>query len=140
MPNNDSRPQDDPTKTIATPATAMRVAEHLLDPTCGDDATAFWRMEAAAPLAAVLYASSPAGNGLGISRPVLAYFCTSGDGSDPVMLDTLNIKTMQSDPLIEPEHKHGSATSSSSAHHVKRLAASVLERAGVTAARIEKTA
>jgi len=71
---------------------------------------------------------------------VLAYFCTSGDGCDSVMLDTLNIKTMESDRLVEPEHKHGSATSINCANHVKRLAASVLERAGVTAARIEKTA
>ena len=42
--------------------------------------------------------------------------------------------------LIEREHKQRSATAINSPNHVKRLAASVLERAGVDVARIEKTA
>ena len=78
----------------------------------------------------------------GQTRGVLAYFCTSGDGSDPVMLDTLNIKSMESDRLIEPEQRDqgGSATPINSPDHAKRLAASVLDRAGIGYEPARKTA
>lgn len=62
----------------------------------------------------------------GQERGVLAYFCVSTDGSDPVILDTLNIKAMESDRLIEPDHNTGTATPVAKPDHIKRLAESVL--------------
>lgn len=68
----------------------------------------------------------------GQTRGVLAYFCVTNDGSDPVILDTLSIKQMESDRLIEPELQGTAAAveERTSAQHIKRLAASLIERAG----------
>ena len=68
----------------------------------------------------------------GQKHGTLAYFCVTPDGSDPVILDTLNIKRMESDRLIEPEVNGGAALASpaTSNDHMKRLAASLLERVG----------
>lgn len=67
----------------------------------------------------------------GQTRPVLAYFCTTDDGADPVMLDTLNIKAMEADRLIEPEQPKLQAVSEEGVRpdRIKLLAESVLERA-----------
>ncbi|MUL61211.1 helicase SNF2 [Mycobacterium sp. CBMA 213] len=65
----------------------------------------------------------------GQTRSVLAYFCVSNDGSDPIILDTLNIKKMEADQLIEPETGAGSATPISSTSHVRKLAEAVLAAA-----------
>ncbi|WP_099024368.1 SNF2-related protein [Mycolicibacterium palauense] len=66
----------------------------------------------------------------GQKHGVLAYFCVTSDGSDPVILDTLNIKRMESDRLIEPEvGTNATASPAQSDHHIKRLAAAVLEQA-----------
>jgi SNF2 family DNA or RNA helicase len=67
----------------------------------------------------------------GQTRPVLAYFCTTDDGADPVMLDTLNIKSMEVDRLIEPEHPKLQVVSEEGVRpdRIKLLAESVLERA-----------
>jgi hypothetical protein len=37
----------------------------------------------------------------GQTKRVRAYFCTTDHGSDPVMLETLDVKSMQSQGLIE---------------------------------------
>ncbi|NTY62075.1 DEAD/DEAH box helicase [Mycolicibacterium sphagni] len=68
----------------------------------------------------------------GQTRPVLAYFCTTDDGADPVMLDTLNIKSMEADRLIEPEQPKLQVVSEEGVRpdRIKLLAESVLERAG----------
>lgn len=39
----------------------------------------------------------------GQEEPVLAYFLVSEGGSDPVVAEVLNIKRMQSEPLIDPD-------------------------------------
>ncbi|UXA19512.1 DEAD/DEAH box helicase [Mycobacterium sp. SMC-4] len=65
----------------------------------------------------------------GQKHGVLAYFCVTNDGSDPVILDTLNIKRMESDRLIEPEvGTVATATPAQSHQHIKRLAAALIER------------
>ncbi len=70
----------------------------------------------------------------GQTNGVLAYFCVSKDGSDPVILDTLNIKSMESDKLIEPDTNNGaSATPIEQSQHIKKLAASILASAKVSA-------
>lgn len=69
----------------------------------------------------------------GQTNGVLAYFCVSKDGSDPVILDTLNIKAMESDKLIEPDTHNGTATPVEQPQHIKRLAESILAAAKVSA-------
>lgn len=67
----------------------------------------------------------------GQTNGVLAYFCVTKDGSDPVILDTLNIKSMESDKLIEPDMKNGgSAMAVVPSQHIKKLAESILTKAG----------
>lgn len=65
----------------------------------------------------------------GQTRGVLAYFCTTDDGADPVMLDTLNIKSMEADRLIEPETHRPATEDHTPPDRIKLLAASVIERA-----------
>lgn len=67
----------------------------------------------------------------GQTRPVVAYFCNAEEGSDPVMLDTINIKSMEADRLIEPEHANATAEPDVSPDRIKRLAVSMLDRAGI---------
>ena len=69
----------------------------------------------------------------GQTNGVLAYFCVTKDGSDPVILDTLNIKSMESDKLIEPDTHNGTATPAEQPQHIKRLAESILAAAKVSA-------
>ncbi|OBC11405.1 helicase SNF2 [Mycobacterium sp. 852013-50091_SCH5140682] len=69
----------------------------------------------------------------GQTNGVLAYFCVTKDGSDPVILDTLNIKSMESDKLIEPDTHNGTATPAEQPQHIKRLAESILAAAKVNA-------
>lgn len=57
----------DPTRRIATPTDALDVAARLLALTDPAPTYAIWREAAAVPLAAVLYAASPQGNGLGLN-------------------------------------------------------------------------
>jgi hypothetical protein len=78
----------------------------------------------------------------GQTKPVRAYFCTTDVGSDPVMLETLDVKSMQADLLIQgpgdgvaqlpPE-----AMTPERYAQIRRLAARFLERAdrGLTARR-----
>lgn len=62
----------------------------------------------------------------GQKHGVLAYFCVSTDGSDPVILDTLNVKSMESERLIEPDAQNGASMPAAKPEHIKRLAAAVL--------------
>ena len=78
----------------------------------------------------------------GQTKPVRAYFCTTDEGSDPVMLETLDVKSMQADLLIDgagdgvtqlpPE-----AMTPERYEQIRRLAARLLQRAdrGLTARR-----
>ena len=63
----------------------------------------------------------------GQEHGVLAYFCVSTDGSDPVILDTLNVKSMESERLIEPDAQNGATMPTAKPEHIKRLAAALLE-------------
>ncbi|MEB3033556.1 DEAD/DEAH box helicase [[Mycobacterium] nativiensis] len=63
-------------------------------------------------------------------RKVLAYFCVSNDGSDPVMLDTINIKAMESKRLTGATDMLGAQPTEAARSQAKQLAVAVLERAG----------
>lgn len=63
-------------------------------------------------------------------RKVLAYFCVSNDGSDPVMLDTINLKAMESRRLTGATDLLGAQPTEASRSQAKQLATAVLERAG----------
>lgn len=67
----------------------------------------------------------------GQTQKVRAYFCTSTDGSDPVMIDTLNIKAMESKRLTGAVDTLGAQPSTASTDHIKKLAADLLKRNGV---------
>lgn len=68
----------------------------------------------------------------GQKHKVLAYFCISTDGSDPVMLDTLNIKAMESKRLTGAATTVGAKPAEATTNQIKQLAAEVLRRAGET--------
>lgn len=61
---------------------------------------------------------------------VLAYFCVSTDGSDPVLLDTLNIKAMEAKRLTGAADTIGAQPTESNTSQIRQLATAVLERAG----------
>lgn len=67
----------------------------------------------------------------GQKHKVLAYFCVSTDGSDPVILDVLNIKAMEAQSLTGAGDTVGARPADASQDQIKQLARSVLERAGV---------
>jgi hypothetical protein len=66
----------------------------------------------------------------GQSQHVRAYFCTSDHGSDPVMIDVLNLKAMQAMELTGAENTIGAAPTGVADDHIKRLAADVLKQIG----------
>lgn len=68
----------------------------------------------------------------GQTNTVRAYFLTSAEGSDPVMLDTLNIKAMESRRLTGATDLLGGqpADSEASRSQSRQLALAVLRRAG----------
>lgn len=61
---------------------------------------------------------------------VLAYFCVSNEGSDPVMLDTLNIKAIEAKRLTGAANVVGAQPTEASRTQTKQLAAAILQRAG----------
>lgn len=71
-------------------------------------------------------------NRIGQTKKVRAYFLTSTEGSDPVMLDTLNIKAMESRRLTGATDLLGGkpAGSEASRSQSRQLALAVLRRAG----------
>lgn len=66
----------------------------------------------------------------GQKRTVRAYFCVSNAGSDPVMLDTLNIKAMESQKLTGATDLLGGQPSPASSTQTRQLAMAILQRAG----------
>ena len=60
------RPGEDPTLQIGWPHDALEVAEALLESVPRQHGEEFWKSAAAGPLAGLLYAASPCGNGKGI--------------------------------------------------------------------------
>lgn len=67
----------------------------------------------------------------GQKHKVLAYFCVSTDGSDPVMLDTLNIKAMEAKRLTGAADTVGARPTGAGNNQIRQLAAAVLNRAGI---------
>lgn len=67
----------------------------------------------------------------GQKHKVRAYFCVSTDGSDPVLLDTLNIKAMEAKQLTGAADTVGAQPIGGDASQARQLAAAVLERAGI---------
>jgi hypothetical protein len=63
----------------------------------------------------------------GITRAVQAYFCTSTFGSDPAMLELLNLKRMQNDPLVDPRAAKVRPVAPTESHTIA-LARSIVER------------
>jgi hypothetical protein len=63
----------------------------------------------------------------GQNHATLAYFCTTNDGADPVMMEALDIKAMQADVLIEPESRRDIEPVGHSGR-IQMLARSVLAR------------
>jgi hypothetical protein len=59
-----------------------------------------------------------------------AHFCISDYGSDPAMVEILDIKRMQNDPMVNPRHSSVEAAAASNSN-ILALAESVLRRAGV---------
>lgn len=66
----------------------------------------------------------------GQKHKVLAYFCVSTEGSDPVLLDTLNIKAMEAKRLTGAADTVGARPTDTSQSQIRQLATAVLERAG----------
>jgi hypothetical protein len=75
------RPGEDPTCRIGSSVDALDVAEALLEPLSHIHKTdEVWRSNALAPLAGVLYAASPCGNGEGIAWVSYATMTVDGAG------------------------------------------------------------
>lgn len=64
----------------------------------------------------------------GQTRDMLAYFCISDDGADPVMMEALDLKAMQADLLIEPDPHRDIEPIQPAENRVKALARSFLNR------------
>jgi hypothetical protein len=78
----------------------------------------------------------------GQTKPVRAYFCTTDEGSDPIMLETLDVKRMQSVGLIEGRGDPAAqavpeAMTAERYEQIRRLASRFVEQAdrGLTARR-----
>lgn len=72
---------------------------------------------------------------IGQTSPVMAYFLHTDDGSDPVVMEALQVKRMQAEPIRDPDLPVFEQADTD-ANRVKRLAADILERrdARITAA------
>lgn len=67
----------------------------------------------------------------GQESPVVAYFLHAEDGSDPAVMEVLNVKAMQSEPLVRPdEERRAAPVADVDGQRAKRLAAAALHRAG----------
>jgi SNF2 family DNA or RNA helicase len=63
----------------------------------------------------------------GQAEPVVAYFLVSEEGSDPVVAEVLNVKRMQSEPILDP-YLEALDQAEGTENRVRALAKSVLER------------
>jgi SNF2 family DNA or RNA helicase len=68
----------------------------------------------------------------GQEEPVLAYFLVAEDGSDPVIAEVLNLKRMQSEPMLDPGGRLFQQVRGTQ-ERVRLLAAAVLRRHGLDA-------
>lgn len=66
----------------------------------------------------------------GQTSPVLAYFLHALDGSDPAILEVLNVKSMQAEPMVRPGQEQVAAVAEVDGSRAQRLAAAALARAG----------
>ena len=66
----------------------------------------------------------------GQTSPVVAYFLHAEDGSDPAIMEVLNVKAMQAQPLVRPGEEHAPAEAEVDGDRARRLAAAALHRAG----------
>ena len=66
----------------------------------------------------------------GQDEPTMAYYAVCDQGSDPVVLDVLDLKRWQQDGVVDPEGKKALDVQTDP-EHVKRLATEVLRRRGI---------
>lgn len=66
----------------------------------------------------------------GQDEPTMAYYPVCGQGSDPIVLDVLDIKRWQQDGVVDPEGKKALDVQTDP-DHVKRLATEILRRRGL---------
>jgi SNF2 family DNA or RNA helicase len=64
----------------------------------------------------------------GQAKPVLLYFLTAVDGSDPVVLDVLGIKQDQSDGILDPDDTDEHGYLDSKGENVRKLAEAYLAK------------
>jgi hypothetical protein len=67
----------------------------------------------------------------GQQHPVAAFFLNSGDGSDPPMIELLDIKRQQADPIVDPDAQAIEPSAAAAMDRVRALATDVLRRRGV---------
>lgn len=68
----------------------------------------------------------------GQAEPVTAYYMVADEGSDPVIADVLGIKDAQSAGIVDPDAAGEPVLTGASEDHMKKLAAAVLARAGLS--------
>lgn len=80
----------------------------------------------------------------GQAEPCTAYYMVADEGSDPVIADVLGIKDAQATGIVDPDAAGEPILTGASEDHMRKLAAAVLERAGLPvpapAPREERTA
>lgn len=63
-------------------------------------------------------------------HPVIAYFCTSDNGADPTMIDTLEVKRQQAEPIEDPTVDAISPLTETDPDKIRKLAADFLRQRG----------
>jgi superfamily II DNA or RNA helicase len=66
----------------------------------------------------------------GQEEPVVAYFLHAEIGSDPTIMEVLDVKTMQADPMVRPDEDFEPQPKIDPTGRIRALAADVLRRAG----------
>ncbi|MBM3315814.1 ATP-dependent helicase [candidate division WOR-3 bacterium] len=66
----------------------------------------------------------------GQESPVAAYFLHAEDGSDPAVMEVLNVKSMQAEPMVRPTQDVKPTPTEVDGDRARRLAAAALARAG----------
>jgi len=68
----------------------------------------------------------------GQTETVTAYYCVADEGSDPVIADVLGIKDAQSTGIVDPDAAAAPMLAGSQTDTIRKLAADVLARAGIS--------
>ncbi len=71
----------------------------------------------------------------GQDKPVLAYYLVSDEGADPPIADVLDVKTQQSEPMLNPDQELFQLDAGVDMGRTELLAREVLRRRGVAVAR-----